>query len=245
MKILKPLLLLALSFFWAGPASIAWAQGLPGSAPATTSPSQPGFQIQPGYPYGYFPPSYGPDTVAWDNALCLMPLSFLGLGMELSFEHYRPEKLRSTRFNAGLFTAANPYFYDGYKDYLGFRVEVQERFHFLKSKYQAYGIYVAPYAQFKFISLSHKDFYYSYYSSSYTYQKVRSTAIGLGIIFGYEKRYSTRLLVDYYVGGGYIIPTNASTSSRVSVTFVNPYQSGVAIHAGIGIGIINKRASKQ
>ena len=166
-----------------------------------------------------------------------MPLSFLGAGLEGAYESYKPANKTSYRVNAGVFLATTPYFYDNYDDYFGFRVEVQKRFHLIKTTYQKNGCYLAPYAQLKYINLHKKGNPSTFYNQQTTKE---TAAFGLGVLFGYQVRYATRFVFDMYLGGGLILPTNNAAADVASIAIINPYNRGISVHGGIGLGLLGK-----
>jgi hypothetical protein len=189
-----------------------------------------------------YPPNYNPsawlvepriDTLVWKYSLAVMPLSFLGAGLELAYEYHIPNTYNSIRFNAGCFLSSEPFFYYDYKDYLGARVEAQYRIHLLRSEFQSEGFYVGPYLQLKYITMQRNP--------SYTFDPTTSVttgAAGFGIIAGKQYRYGNRLMLDFYVGGGFILPTDKVGANAADIPLVNPYNPSITLHGGIGIGLL-------
>jgi hypothetical protein len=180
-----------------------------------------------------------PDSLYWTGSIALMPLSFLGDGLELAAEFHVPNSLTSVRFNAGYFLGTNPYFYDIWSNYSGFRGEAQVRFHFIKSEYQKAGFYMGPYVQYKSISLD-RTFDLND-GIGVRKESISTNAVGLGLIFGYEERFANRLLIDFYVGGGLLIPSDAAAAKTVNLAIVNPYSRGISLHGGIGFGLLPRK----
>jgi Protein of unknown function (DUF3575) len=182
------------------------------------------------------------DSVHWVNSISIMPLSLFGLGLELAYEHHLPNTFTSVRVNSGVFLGTDPWFYDAYKKYSGFRVEAQVRFHLMTTEYAKEGFYVGPYLQYKRIQLE-KPFL----DPSRTDMFIRSTgAIGGGFLLGYQSRFRSRLLVDAYFGGGLITSGDDLGADEGHIDFVNPYKQGITFHGGFGFGFLpTKRRVRQ
>jgi hypothetical protein len=182
------------------------------------------------------------DTLHWTSSIAIMPLSILGAGLELAYEHHLPGTFSSLRFNAGGFLATNPWFYDnedgvGYENYSGFRAEIQYRIHLIKKEFAMDGFYLGPYAQYKYIYLERP------YQNIQTSDKfVRATgAYGAGVIFGYQERFASRLMIDFYAGAGLIIPTDQAGANVADISIINPYKRGITLHGGVGIGLLPRK----
>jgi len=184
------------------------------------------------------------DTVIWHNSISILPFSLLGSGLELAYEHFLPASRESVHINVGYFVATNPYFYDNYNLFSGFRAELQYRFHLLKTPYQRTGFYVAPYAQVKSISLTKNEDPGDPPFIPFSPKKIdEAMALGLGVVFGYQQRYASRLVVDFYLGGGLIVPATGNTE-QVDISILNPYNRGIAVHGGCGIGLLPKKRAR-
>lgn len=187
------------------------------------------------------------DTVVWSTSVALMPLSFLGSGLELAYEIHIPNSYNSIRINAGGFLATNPWFYDNYSDYGGFRGEIQYRFHLLRQQYQRDGFYLGPYAQFKYLSMkgSVNTYVYDPNTGNGTYVlenlKTETNAMGLGVLIGYQERMKSRFVIDVYGGGGFLLPSSTPDAARANLGFVNPYNRGIQFHGGLGIGFLPRK----
>ena len=187
------------------------------------------------------------DTVTWSSSISLMPLSFLGSGLELAYEYHIPNSYNSVRFNAGGFLATNPFFYENYSDYGGFRAELQYRFHLLRQQFQRDGFYLGPYAQVKYINMTGSETTTVYDPNTQNYSTVTTTlttetnAFGLGVLIGYQERTKSRLVIDVYGGGGFLLPSSTADAARANIGFVNPYSRGIQFHGGLGIGFLPRK----
>ena len=117
--------------------------------------------------------------------------------------------------------------------------------HFLRHPDARNGVYIGPYAQYKFIQLDGTDYNTIYATNGQVFttatKRTASTgAFGLGVIAGYEVRYASRLMLDMYIGGGLLLPNNIDGAKAADIGFVNPYQRGIQFHGGFGIGFMPK-----
>jgi hypothetical protein len=159
-----------------------------------------------------------------------MPLSFVGRGIEAAYESYNPFNKTSNRVNIGIFLGSKALFNDDFNKFFAFRFELQKRFYLQKNPYPKIRTYLSPYAQIKYVSI--------YLSPTNT---LETGAFGLGAIFGTQVHFGSRLLIDMYVGAGYLIPSDRDVAYILHSDLINPYSRGGSLHGGIGLGLITKK----
>ncbi len=177
------------------------------------------------------------DTLPYRYNVVLMPLSFLGQGLELGSEFLLGKKT-SIRVGGGYFLGTNPSFYNDSEDYSGWRGELQLRFLSGDVATDREAYYLGPFLQVKHIRLERKVIDRSnQWVPIQTLKVSEVTAPSFGVLMGYQTVFPQGFIVDTFLGGGLILPDNKAAAREVHIGFVNPYNRGVILRGGIGIGL--------
>ena len=93
---------------------------------------------------------------------------------------------------------------------------------------------------YKHIDLTNfrSDYYYT--NSGYrndVRRDVSSNAGALGFLIGTQRVARSGFLVDFFVGGMVLFNDNKENAREVNIPLVSPYNRGVQLKAGIGLGL--------
>ncbi len=230
-----------------GQASTAWAQ-LPGHpagtlyqiipvapAPALPVPTDSGRTLAalPLDTTRPKPRKLKPDTVLWASSVSILPLSLAAQGLELAYEARLPRTDHTYRLSGGVFGGQRPWAYDADAMY-AFRVEGQYRVHFLPKTYTRKGSYLGLYTMAKHIRLMVPG-----PGQELEPQPRRNSAISAGLLLGHQVRSPKGLVIDGFMGIGYMLPMWEDDDPQMHHLLFNPMVEGVSIRFGFGIGLLN------
>jgi hypothetical protein len=175
------------------------------------------------------------DTVPYHFNVQLMPLSFLGQGLELAGE-LKIARKTTVRLTGGYYLGTNPWFYSPAEKYNGARGELQVRFFAGDIAQAREGFYMAPFLQVKTISLE-KVVTSTTNNWITAVKKYNVTAPSFGVVIGWERVAPSGFVLDLFIGGGLIIPNNNEDAKEVQIDVINPYTQGIMLRSGLGIGL--------
>lgn len=166
--------------------------------------------------------------------IALLPLSFLGQGLELAGE-VMVQRKTSLRLTAGYYLGTQPWFYENSEKYSGFRGELQLRFFTQDIQQRRQSMYMGPFLQVKHIDLERTV---EFPNSNLTgLKKYSVTSPSFGVLVGWQLVSQSGFMLDIFMGGGLIIANNNDAAKEVHIPVVNPYTQGVMLRSGVGIGI--------
>lgn len=172
--------------------------------------------------------------------LSVQPFSLIAGGLDLSYEQ-KLSNWMTMRLNFGYFLSADPI---GYNDLItdmdGFRGEIQLRRYIFSEKRQTpEGIYIAPYALYRQISVMNEKWEYDPINGTGTSTKVKeqASAASGGVLIGIQFVSKARITMDMYAGGGVFLPVDDTSSDVVHLPVVNPYKKTIAPKLGFSIGL--------
>lgn len=174
-----------------------------------------------------------PDTVRWASSLAIMPLSLAAQGLELAYEARLPRTDNTYRLSGGVFGGQRPWAYRAEAMY-AFRVEGQYRMHFLPKAYARKGSYLGLYVMAKHIRLMVPG-----PGQELEPQARRNSALGGGLLLGHQVRSPKGLVIDGFLGIGYLLPM-WDDDDQTHHVLLNPMAKGVSVRFGFGIGLLDR-----
>lgn len=178
-------------------------------------------------------------SLVWRNAIKLQPFALFGQGLEFGYEHLGDNLLNGYHFSLGVFVGTDPYFYEPSDEYFGIRAEFQPRFYLQPATRGRFNWFVAPFVMYKHIEVTNfrSDYIYDPFNNYEDRRDVTSNAGALGFLVGSQSVSRSGFVFDFFLGGMIILNVNKENARDVSIPLVNPYNRGVALKAGIGLGL--------
>jgi hypothetical protein len=173
------------------------------------------------------------------NTLSYYPLSALGSGIELGFEAFDDNNLKNSIFILG-----GAYIGQGnvltntelrVKEFYGARALLNYRFYIdLDDIEQKDRLFIGPYFMFKHIIVKGEPD--PFWTGNTPLGDFSVSAFGPGILFGGSTAIASQLLITAYFGSGFLFNTNEEDAKRAHLTLVNPYNRGIGLQFGLGLG---------
>lgn len=166
--------------------------------------------------------------------VCLYPFAFLGNSLTVGIE-YKLFKYNSFRLILGYATAEQSNYYE-VKNLNEFYSELQYRVYpNRKSINNMNGIFFGMYGLAKTRSYDRMVSNNNFNFTSTTTQQFNNQAGGMGLIVGIQGILYRVISVDFYLGGGLILPVK-SEANGISNNVINSYKKEVNFHTGISVG---------
>jgi len=172
------------------------------------------------------------------HVLFIKPFALLVSGLDGGLEKLLDDKT-SLRISAGYYLTEDAFAYGSEAtDMEGFKGELQLRFYLSESKGFMSGVYLGPYAYYKQIAVTKTGYSYDGFSSFEEDNRFTASAGNLGFVVGGQFVSTSRLTLDFFLGGGVNVPIDSDDRDEVHIPIVNPYKKGILMRTGFTIGFV-------